>query len=213
VTERCMMYVDGYNFYYAIKRHPDVTPLYYGWCDFRRLAQEHLLGPDQHVVGIRYFTAPVGRYGAAGGPGGSEAARQGVWLAALGTIQGLEVIEGVHTGDVASPRSRKEKETDVNIAVTAVVDAARDKFDRAILLTGDRDQRPTVTALSREFGKGVDIWLAPSQQLGFWTAMAALPRVTANKMSPKMLLRSRLPDSLIVDGKALQTPREWRAPQ
>lgn len=212
MAERCIMYVDGYNFYYAIKRHPEITPLSSGWCDFRALAQRFLVGVNCDLLSIRYFTAPVGRYGAAGGPAGSEAARQAIWFAALRTIPTLDVIEGVHTGDPASPRSRKEKETDVNIAVTAIVDAARNRFDRAILLTGDRDQRPTVKALAVEFGKTVDVWLAPSQELGFWTAMTALPGVSARKMSPKMLKQSRLPESLIIDGKPLSVPRIWRAP-
>jgi len=86
---------------------------------------------DSSLNGIKYFTAPVGRYGSVGGPAGIENARQEIWLASLRAIPGLEIIEGVHTGDPGSPKSRKG-ETDVNIAVTAIVDAAHDRFDRAI---------------------------------------------------------------------------------
>src|SRR4051812_5143960 len=98
------MYVDGYNFYYAIKRHPQVIALSAAWCDFRALATRFLLPPGSELVSIRYFTAPVGRYGAAGGPEGSEAARQAIWLAAVRTIPGLDIVEGIHTGEPGSPR-------------------------------------------------------------------------------------------------------------
>ncbi len=34
------MYIDGYNFYYAIKKRLPSTQLHLGWCDFGRLARE-----------------------------------------------------------------------------------------------------------------------------------------------------------------------------
>lgn len=211
--ERCIMYIDGYNFYYAIKRHPDITPLHLGWCDFASLARQSLLPAGATLERIKYFTAPVGRYGLAGGPAGSESARQDIWLAALRSVADLEIIEGVHTGDPGSPRSRKEKETDVNIAITAVIDAARDRFDRAIFLTGDRDQRPTVQALVTEFSRTVDLWLAPSQQKGFWAAMEGLSGVRVRLLSPRMLQRARLPEQVTLGGRMIDVPRAWQAPK
>lgn len=206
-----MLYVDGYNFYYAIQKHPGTTPVHLAWCDFGALARQFLLEAGATLAGIRYFTAPVGTYGKPGGEAGGEANRQGIWLRAVRSIPGLTVIEGVHTGDKGSPRSRKEKETDVNIAIRAVLDGAQGRYDRAVLLTGDRDQRPTVTAIASELGKHVDVWLAPSQDLGFWAAMRAIPRVRVQHLTPLMLAKSRLPDRLTVEGEVVEAPRSWRA--
>ena len=212
MSERCMMYIDGYNFYYAIKRNAATTPIYLGWCDFSALARQFMLPDGAVLEGIKYFTAPVGRYGASGGPLGGEAARQQVWLHALSTIRGLQVIEGWFAGDGTDPRSRREKETDVNIAITVVIDAARERFDRAILLTGDRDQRPTVRAIAHEFGKRADVWVSPNQEVGFWRAAEAYGGVRVRTVSRTMLQKSRLPEKLTKSGKAIEAPKIWRAP-
>lgn len=207
-----MMYVDGYNFYYAIKQHPNHTPIHLAWCDFSTLARKFLLEEGDALAGIRYFTAPVGSFGNAGGEAGGEQKRQAIWLAALRNVPGLDIIEGVHTGEAGVPRSRKEKETDVNIAIRAVIDGAQGRYDRAILLTGDRDQRPTVSAITGELGKHVDVWLAPGQELGFWNVMKALPRVRVRKVTAAMLAKSRLPEKVTIDGLPVDVPRSWRAP-
>jgi uncharacterized LabA/DUF88 family protein len=212
MSERCMMYVDGYNFYYSIKRHPDKTPIHLGWCNFAALANQFMLPAGASLVGIRYFTARVERFGASGGPMGSEEARQQVWLRALNSIPGLEIIEGYHTGEVGSPRGRKEKETDVNIAVAAIVDAARDRFDRALLLTGDRDQRPTVRAVAEEFRKRADVWITPNQAVGFWKAAEGYAGVRVRTITSQMLHQSRLSERLEVGGQVVEAPRLWRAP-
>lgn len=208
-----MMYVDGYNFYYAIQKQPEVTPLHLAWCDFDALGRKFLLDSGDTLEGIRYFTAPVGSFGKSGGEAGGEGKRQAIWLSALRDVPGLEIIEGVHTGEAGAPRSRKEKETDVNIAIRAVLDGAQGRYDRAILLTGDRDQRPTVTAITGELGKHVDVWLAPSQELGFWAMMKALPRVRVRKLTAAMLEKSRLPEQVTMDGVPVEVPRSWRAPK
>jgi hypothetical protein len=44
MTRRVWMYVDGYNFYYAVKRASrNLVPIGFGWCDFRRLAELSVL--------------------------------------------------------------------------------------------------------------------------------------------------------------------------
>ncbi|MGI8402482.1 MAG: hypothetical protein ACR2NS_12905 [Gemmatimonadaceae bacterium] len=108
MSEHCIVYVDGFNFYYAIKRHPATTPIYLGWCDFVLLASQFLLPENGRLMGIKYFTAPVGAYGQRGGTLGSEAARQQLWLDALRSSTDVEVIEGYHTGEGSSPKSRRE---------------------------------------------------------------------------------------------------------
>lgn len=212
MNERCRMYIDGYNFYYAIKRHPFTTPIHLGWCDFDALARQFMLGESATLERIKYFTAPVGKFGATGGAAGSEGARQLLWLTALSAIPNLDIVEGFHTGEAGTPRGRKEKETDVNIAVSALVDAARNRCDRVLLITGDRDQTPTVRALVHEFGKRVDVWITPNQAPGSWKAAEAYGGVRVRAISPEMLRKSRLSEQVSVEGGVVEAPRIWRAP-
>jgi Protein of unknown function DUF88. len=205
-----MLYIDGYNFYYAIRRNPATTPLHLAWCDFGLLARQSFIAKNDSLVGIKYFTAPIGRYGKSGGSAGSEEKRQVIWLSALQSVSDVEVIEGFHTGDTHAPRGRREKETDVNMAIAVILDACRNKFDRAILLTGDRDQGPTVRTVAREFQKNVDLWLAPNQEAGTWRAAEWYAGVKVRTITPTMLKQARLPDDLTVAGEPLQIPAEWR---
>ena len=222
MRQRYVMYIDGYNFYYAISRFRQTTPLYLGWCDFGRLAAQYMVPSSGDLVAIKYFTAHVGDFGRQGDECGSEARRQAVWLSAVGTIANIKVIEGFHDGDSstsaeARARSRKEKQTDVNIAVSMVVDAAAGSgMDHAILVTGDRDLIPAVSAVTRHYGKHVDVWLPPNRALLHWKFLEApVPGVTGRirvrEITRQMLERSRLPERLVAgDGSVVQAPALWR---
>ena len=134
-------------------------PLHLGWCDFGRLARE-IIRDRGGLSKIKYFTAQLEELGRPGGESGSERARQAIWLRALRTIPHLDVIEGFYNPDqpresVELRKWRTEKETDVNIALSLVLDAAKHVFDRAILISGDYDRMPTVRALTDEWA---DAW-------------------------------------------------------
>lgn len=58
---RIHAYVDGFNFYYGIKRWAGTK-----WLDIRALCER--LFPDDQVVHIRYFTASIKAQGDPGGP-------------------------------------------------------------------------------------------------------------------------------------------------
>ena len=218
LTERCVVYIDGYNFYYAIKKNPKETPISLGWCDFNALATRYFLLPGAQLTAVKYFTAPVGNFGERGGEAGGEAARQAIWLRAVRTILGLEVIEGFHTGDRSasstSPRqTRTEKATDVNIAVSMVVDAARDEVDRILLVTADQDQLPAIRAVSGIFEKKVDVWLPPNHAASQWKFLNALNGVTVQPITREMLADSRLPERLEDADGVFEAPKVWRAPR
>jgi hypothetical protein len=206
------MYIDGYNFYYSIKLNKVTTPIHLAWCDFGKLARQFMVPAGGVLSGIKYFTAPVGKFGASGGPEGGEAQRQQLWLEAVGSIDGLDIVEGYHTGSENSPRGRREKESDVNLAVSVVIDAARDRFDRAILVTGDGDQRPTVRAVALSFEKRADVWITPNQEVGFWRAAEGYRGVRVRQLTPAMLRESRLQEALDVNGRVITAPKIWRAP-
>lgn len=212
MTERSVMYVDGYNFYYDIQeRHPP-NLLYLGWCNFVELAQKFMLPQGAALTAVKYFTAPVGTFGKPGGHAGSEAARQAIWLKAVQSV-GIEVVEGVHAYEPHAGKKRVEKQTDVNIAVGMVGDAALDVYDRALLVTADQDQMPTVKATAGRFKKSVDIWLPPSFHVGMWKVTEAYGRVSVRRIKLDMLRESRLPETIEWDGSVVKAPSIWRAPR
>lgn len=214
---RWAMYIDGYNFYYAIKKQPHVTPLHLGWCDFGRLG-DALIGDRGTLQSIYYFTAPVGALGAAVGELGSEAARQDVWLKAVRSIPRLTVVHGFHSVD--GPRDqrektkkRTEKQTDVNIAVSLVRDAALDRYDTAIVVTADSDQIPAVRSATKDFGRNVEVWLPPGSAAGRWAECTPIKRIRIASLTSAMLSDARLPDQLRVGATTLEIPTNWRAPK
>ncbi len=58
--KRSWLYVDGFNFYYAIKNSD--LPKGLAWCDLRSLGEQYLIREGSKLERIRYFTAPVKQY-------------------------------------------------------------------------------------------------------------------------------------------------------
>jgi uncharacterized LabA/DUF88 family protein len=118
------------------------------WLDIQGLAESILL-PSQELIGIKYFTSPISH-----SKGKQE--RQNKYLDALRTRPLIEIIFGRfqpdrkecdHCGHPAY--HPQEKKTDVNIAVNLICDALEDRYDTAVLLTGDSDLVPAVEAVKK----------------------------------------------------------------
>lgn len=178
---RAALYIDGFNFYYGVRKHFLGAKEERGyslsglcWCDFRALAERHF-GVD--VEFIRYFTAPVTE-GVSNPNFPGEHERYHLWRGAVESINGLTVVEGHYvTRDEAATRpdgvqkAREEKQTDVQIAVEMLLDAVNGarQVDTVLLLTSDQDQWPAACALALRLArpKRVGILLPPcaSQEL------------------------------------------------
>ena len=138
------VFVDGFNLYHGIHEQSGRKLL---WLDLWALSQS-LLKPDQTLVSVRYFTARV-RNDPAG------AARQSVYLGALRSV-GVRVVEGrFQEKDQACHRcgsmwrSYEEKESDVNLCVYLMEAARLNEFDVALIVSGDSDMVPAVSAVRR----------------------------------------------------------------
>jgi uncharacterized LabA/DUF88 family protein len=135
--------VDGFNLYYgAVKGTP------YKWLDILKLCR--LLLPRNQVVQIKYFTALV-----TGRPSDPDQPnRQQLYLRALGTLPGLEIIYGHFLAhETMMPLARplpggpklarviktEEKGSDVNIAAHMVNDGHKGRYEVAILISNDSD--------------------------------------------------------------------------
>lgn len=135
VSERVVAYIDGLNVYQGLSAKGWRQLL---WLDYQGLVED-LLYPDQSLEGIKYFTAhrrnPPESY-----------ARQEAYFRALDAQGGVQRIEGkfeknklpcVHCGRMTE--TFKERRTDVNLASHLIGDAAHDRFDLALLISGDSD--------------------------------------------------------------------------
>src|ERR1700681_3539319 len=98
------MYVDGFNFYYAIKtefkqkrlRDRLDSRIGLGWCDFRRLAYAagFVTRPDE-ITTIKYFTSRVTQEDPYHDRPHERERQQG-WLAAIQSIPDLACVLGRH---------------------------------------------------------------------------------------------------------------------
>ncbi|WP_432457934.1 NYN domain-containing protein [Cellulomonas iranensis] len=144
--ERLAVYVDGFNLYHGLH---DKWCRRYLWLDLTALARA--LRPRSDVVSVTYFTAPV--------LGDAEAAsRQSAYVAALKAhskgllrdVQGRYQTKEQRCRQCGGSYTRyEEKETDVNIAVSLVADAAEGAMDAALIVSADSDLTPAIKTARR----------------------------------------------------------------
>jgi len=210
MADRTHVYVDGFNLYYGAVRG---TP--YKWLNIRRLSE--LLLPGHSVDAVKYFTARV----SARKDDPQKPSRQQIYLRALRTLPGLEIVYGSFLShDVmmllaepapGAPKFAKvtkteEKGSDVNLATHLMHDAYLRKFDSAVLVTNDSDLLEPIRIVRRELNLEVGI-LNPHNQN---PSRVLLQHASFVKQIRAGALRaSQFPDEL-TDSKGLfRKPRTW----
>ena len=204
--QRVMVYVDGFNLYFGLKSKGWKR---YQWLDLRRLS-ENLLQAEQRLAGVRYFTARI-----LARPGNSKGLkRQTSFLEALETLPDLQI----HYGHYLAKRQKcvkcgaiweicEEKMTDVNIAVELLSDAQDNRFDTAIIISGDSDLTTPVQAVRKRYpNKRVIVAFPPNRNsVQLHRAATATFRIGRKKLKD-----SQLPDQVTKpDGFILHRPSEW----
>jgi uncharacterized LabA/DUF88 family protein len=194
---RYRFYVDGFNVYNAILDH---CPQYL-WLNYYRLAQNMMLSADT-LSGVTYFSAydnhdPL------------EKARHQEYVFLLQNA-GVRITLGrfkvkkrwceLHHHICVK---HEEKQTDVNIAVAVLRDAALDLFDRAIILSADTDLVPVVKAV-RDLGgrKKVGVMTPVGRESVELVAAADFRR----HMTEEMLARSQFPATITINGRTIVRP-------
>ena len=161
---RTRVYVDGFNFYYAAFKRGGFAA--YKWLDLMRFCEIAL--PHNDIDLVRLFTARLdpsrGREG--------QRRRQDIYLEALSTLPRLQV----HFGEfVEHPRRLRrvdpgpgqahftevwvpeEKGSDVSLASHLLVDAFRDTFDVAVVVSNDADLLEPVRMVQEDVGRTVGV--------------------------------------------------------
>ena len=138
-----------------------------------------ILSSKNQIVGIKYFTARV--LSRPDNP--SQPLRQEIYLRALKTL-GAKCIFGRYLSHpvmmrVADPNASRpfvrvikteEKGSDVNIAAHMLLDAFRNAYDCAVLVSGDSDLKTPVEMVRHDFSKtvGDKLWFLQGGILNFF---------------------------------------------
>jgi uncharacterized LabA/DUF88 family protein len=159
---RTTVYVDGFNVYYGCARR-------YGckWLDLNSLCEKLL--PNDTIATIRYFTARV----KSRPDDPQQPQRQQVYLRALQTLPNIEIHYGSF---LVTKRFRRlvvplsdgqqsvevwnteEKGSDVNLAAYLLLDAFRNRYDQAVILSNDTDLVEPIRLVRTELGLPVGVF-------------------------------------------------------
>jgi uncharacterized LabA/DUF88 family protein len=199
-----MAYVDGFNLYHGIKARHGRR---YLWLDLEGLARR-LLKPGQRLAGITYFTASVRNDPAA-------LARQNAYLSALRAVTSVEVVRGRFQHKRATCHScgaswttYEEKETDVNIAVRLVEDAALQRYDTALVISADSDLCPAVRSAKRLHPSGKVVIVFPPNRHSDELKRAG---DSAFSVGDAVLRRAQLPETVTDHrGVVFTCPATWK---
>jgi len=209
---RVSAFVDGFNLYHALdgtRRH------YLKWLDLRRLCLEFAPPPGQLLGNVYYFSAF-----ATWRP--DAYARHRAFVAAL-TARGVRPVMGVFKAKERACRrcgsaweDHEEKETDVNIALYLLRDAQMDRFDRALIISGDSDLAPAVRMVMELYPRKTIRILAPyGRDYSMDLVKAAGGLINARRMKLVHVERSLLPERVLApDGSvAALRPAKYAPPQ
>ena len=98
--------------------------------------------------------------------------------------------------------------TDVNIATAIIIDAFQDKYDMAMLISGDSDLTPPIREVHKHFkNKRVFIAFPPKRHNSSMTIVAKGSEIIGRKK----LLSAQFPEEVISKiGYKLKIPNEWK---
>ena len=100
----------------------------------------------------------------------------------------------------------EEKETDVNIAVQILVDAALNLMDKCVILSNDSDLLPVIRALKKTYPQiAVKLVFPPYQ------ASKALKAEVPDymRLKERYLATNQFPDPLVAGNASIQKPPGW----
>ena len=215
IMEKVTVYVDGFNFYYGLKRQKIVDKDWkkFYWIDFVKLF-EYFLGEKQVLQKVVYFTAtPLNS---------QKSSRQSALLNANRLLNGsrFEVVKGKYFDKQimcpfcqAAINKPEEKRTDVNISVHIMGDCALNKTDTVILVSADSDLVPPLEFIKRHFtNKKLRVYFPlnnySSDLSNFLKRSKGKPvKLEHNKIK---FLHSIMPDVVSQDGKTYTVPDKWK---
>ncbi len=201
--EKVIAYIDGFNLYFGMV---EAGFDYCKWLDLKQLVQ-NLLKPSQELTEVKYFTSRVNN-------NPDKQKRQSLYIDALESI-GIKIIYGNYQdGNVKCLRcghiwkSAKEKMTDVNIATAIIIDAYKNEYDMAMLISGDTDLIPPIREVHAIFkDKRVMIAFPPKRH----NKVLAIAAKGSFVIGRKKLVASQLNEEIVSStGYKIKIPDSWK---
>jgi len=202
---RVSVFIDGFNLFHALD---NVKHQHFKWINLRKLAELYLRKQDC-LSDIFYFTA-FAIWNA------EKVNRHKLYIKAQESF-GVKPIYGEFRSVIKRCRycgktynTYEEKETDVNIAIKLYQQAKNDTYDNAIILSGDSDQIPAITAVKKDYpAKRIGVLIPPGRK-------AKLLKQEADfhfKIEHKHLSDSLLPNDITLpNGSQIYCPERWKKP-
>ena len=200
--ERVNVYIDGFNLYFGLMQAGFENCK---WLNLNKLTH-NLLHINQTIAEIKYFTSRVSN-------NPDKQKRQATYIEALEST-GIKIYYGNYQSDKIECRQcgniwpiYHEKMTDVNIATQMLIDAFKNKFDMAMLISGDSDLVPPIRTIHELF-KDKRVFVAfPPKRHNASIAIVARGSLTIGR---KKLIDSQFDEKVLKkDGYILMKPKDW----
>jgi uncharacterized LabA/DUF88 family protein len=200
--ERVIVYVDGFNLYFGLLEAGFNNCK---WLNIYKLAA-NLLQINQELIEIKYFTSRVSN-------NPDKQKRQTTYIEALESV-GIKIFYGHYQSDKTECRqcgniwpTFHEKMTDVNIATQIMIDAFQDRYDMAMLISGDSDLVPPIKTIHGLFkNKRVFVAFPPKRHNSSVALVSKGSMIIGRKKLVDSLFESEVVNK---NGFILRKPKEW----
>ncbi len=201
--ERVIVYVDGFNLYFGmVEAGLDNCK----WLNLLSLVQD-LLKYNQVLVDVKYFTSRVSN-------NPDKQKRQTSYIEALESV-GVKIYYGHYqSSSIECNRcgniwqTYNEKMTDVNIATHMIMDAYKDLYDMAMLISGDSDLVPPIKEVHQNFKNKRVMVAFPPKRHNNSVSLVARGSLTIGR---KKLVDNQFPDEVQKkDGYIIKIPVSWK---
>lgn len=212
---RVTFYVDGFNFYYGLKRKKQVDRSWqrFYWIDVVKLF-EQFLGPDQELAKVVYFTAsPLDP---------DKSSRQSAFLNANSILHPdkFEIVRGKYMNKtIMCPHCHlainrpEEKKTDVNLSVRMMGDCINNETDIVVVVSADTDLIPPIDFILNNFpDKKVKVYFPPANHSfdinGYMKAHKSnVVKLESNAVKFKNAI---MPETVTVGARTYTIPENWK---
>ncbi|WP_113906665.1 NYN domain-containing protein [Aliidiomarina celeris] len=224
---KTIVYVDGYNLFYGCLKH---TP--FKWLDLYKLFVEQIIrvqDPALEVIQVKFFTADIKAKVASNGQLASQAQQSYHRALEARYPEKIEIIKGYYSLEKAklpiyiNPPDKsqgvdvwklEEKETDVNIALTAYRDVVKGNAEHIVFVSNDTDIFPALQAIREDYDGNVHIGviIPVRQHENARPANAKLSNYadwTRKYITTKELESSQLPNTIPTKKKPIKKPEYW----
>lgn len=201
MANRYSFYIDGFNVYHVIDEFRPKRK----WLDLYKLVTS-VVPASVSISDVYYFSAL-----ATWMP--ERASRHKTYIRALKATNIKVVLGRFKTKERQCKKcgiqyvAHEEKQTDVNIALRILEDAIADRFDTAVIVSGDTDFLPVIRTVHRLF---------PEKRVGVLLPIGSKSDALKNeadfniKMKVKHLDNNQLPDTISTAQGIVKIPDEYK---